>query len=71
MKQSDEIRDMRFKLLTMYPSGVIRGQRIIDMPDYQVYALYKSHRQRGISMKHPRMMRNRQIPGQINMFKQM
>lgn len=70
-KERNEIETMRYKLLTMYPSGVMRGQSIIDMSDSQIYAIYKKHRERNISTKKPRMKKNRQVPGQINMLAQM
>lgn len=66
------ILDMRMELIAMYPTGYMRGQRIIDMPDYQIYAIYKNHKQRGIPTDRPRMPRpEKQIPGQMNMFERM
>ena len=55
----------------MYPSGYIRGQWIYNMPDNQVYAIYRSHVKRSISTKKPRVKKNKQVPGQINMLGQM
>ena len=70
-RRTSEIAEMRMKLLTVYPSGYMRGQRIMDMPDYQIYAIYKKHTQRKIDMNKPRMKRNKQIPGQMNILSQM
>lgn len=70
--KNKEILDMRMELITMYPTGYMRGQRIIDMPDYQIYAIYKRHKQRGIPTNKPRMKRpDKQCPGQLNMFERM
>lgn len=66
-----DIEEMREKLLTMYPDGVIRGQYILQMPDHQVYAIYKSHVQRKIPMNKPRIIKQKQVPGQISMLGQM
>lgn len=62
---------MREKLIEIYPRGYIRGQRIIDMPENQVYAIYKSHTQRRINMSKPRMECIKQVPGQMNMLAEM
>ena len=71
MKRKD-ICDMRMALIKMYPSGYIRGQRIIDMPDCQIYAIFKYHKKRRIPMDRPRMKRpEKQYPGQMNMFERM
>ena len=70
-EQDNEINQMRMKLLTVYPRGYIRGQRIIDMPGNQIYAIYKRHLQRKINMSKPRMARNKQVPGQMNMLSEM
>lgn len=69
--QTNEIYEMRMKLLTAYPRGYIRGQRIMDMPNNQIYAIYKRHTQRKINMNKPRMKQNKQVPGQMNMLAQM
>lgn len=67
-----DIRKMREALVTAYPRGIIRGQLIAEMPDYQIYAIYKSHMQRHISLKKPRMPKpEKQIPGQIDILSQM
>ena len=72
MKKDKKIQEMRMKLMTMYPSGFMRGQKIIDMPDYQIYAIYKRHVQRRIPTNKPRMKRpDKQFPGQMNMFERM
>lgn len=69
--KSPELDEMRAKLITVYPSGMIRNQLIADMPEWQVYAIYKSHMQRKIPMNKPRMDRNKQIPGQMNILSEM
>ena len=61
---SKELYEMRTKLIEVYPSGYIRGQRILDMPEAQVYAIFKSHKARQIPMDRPRLKCNKQIPGQ-------
>ena len=66
-----DIPEMRERLMTMYPSGHIRGRWIYDMPDDQVYAIYKSHVRRSISTKKPRIKKNKQIPGQMDILGQM
>ena len=66
-----EIKKMRAKLLITYPSGIIRGQRISDMPDAQIYAIYKSHRERRISMNKARINKKKQVPGQTNFLDMM
>ena len=66
-----ELEEMREKLLTMYPNGIIRGQFILQMPENQVYAIYKSHTQRHIPMDKPRIITQKQIPGQTNLLGQM
>ena len=71
MAKSKELEEMRAKLITIYPSGIIRNQLIADMPEYQIYAIYKSHTQRHIPMNKPRMFKERQIPGQTNMLSEM
>ena len=72
MKKNKEIMAMREKLIRMYPTGYMRGQKIIDMPDYQIYAIYKQHTKRRIPTNRPRMKRpEKQIPGQMNMFERM
>lgn len=71
MAKSKEIQLMREKLITIYPSGMIRNQLIADMPEYQIYAIYKSHTKRRIPMNKPRMFKEQQIPGQINMLSEM
>ena len=57
---------MRDRLLIIYPGGVIRGQRIVDMSDAQIYAIYKSHTERRIPFNKPRLEKNKQVPGQTN-----
>lgn len=69
--KSKELSEMRADLITAYPSGIIRGQSIADMPEYQVYAIYKSHKARKIPMNKPRMFKPQQIPGQMNMLSEM
>lgn len=71
MAKSKEICEMRMKLIEIYPRGFIRGQKIIDMPDHQIYAIYKNHIQRKIDMTKPRMNIVKQIPGQLNMLSEM
>lgn len=72
MKKDKKIFEMRTKLITMYPSGYIRGQKIIDMADYQIYAIYKNHTKRRIPTNKPRLKRpEKQYPGQMNMFERM
>lgn len=72
MSKNKDICRMREALVTVYPSGMIRGQLIADMSDSQVYAIYKSHTKRRISMKKPRLRKpEKQIPGQLNMLAQM
>lgn len=71
MVKSKELSEMRAELIQAYPTGVIRGQLIADMPEYQVYAIYKSHVQRKIPMDKPRMFHTKQISGQMNMFSEM
>lgn len=66
-----EIQDMRDKLMVIYPSGIIRGQRIFDMDESQIYAIYRSHVQRRIPMNKARLAKNRQVPGQMSMLEQM
>jgi len=66
-----EIQEMRAKLITIYPSGIIRGQRISDMPDAQIYAIYKSHTKRKIPMNKARMVKKKQVPGQTNLLELM
>ena len=70
--KTKEICDMRMKLIEAYPRGYIRGQRIIDMPENQIYAIYKSHMSRHIPLNKPRMKRpEKQIPGQMDILAQM
>jgi len=70
--KNKEIINMREKLMTMYPRGYIRNQKIIDMPDNQIYAIYKSHTKRRIATNKPRMKKQeKQIPGQMNILSQM
>lgn len=70
--KTKELCDMRMSLVEMYPSGMIRGQLIADMSESQVYAIYRSHKQRRIPMDRPRLKRpEKQIPGQLNMFERM
>ena len=71
MPKSKEIQRMRERLITTYPSGMIRGQLIADMPEYQIYAIYKSHTRRHIPTNKPRMFREKQIPGQMDMLSEM
>ena len=71
MAKNRKIQVMREKLITIYPSGMIRNQLIADMPDYQIYAIYKSHTKRRIPMNKPRMFRQPQVPGQMNMLSDM
>ena len=59
------------ELITIYPRGYIRGQRIIDMPDYQIYAIYRNHKQRQIDMGKPRMNTVKQLPGQMDILAEM
>ena len=68
MAKSKELEKMREKLITTYPSGVIRGQMIADMPECQIYAIYKSHIRRRIPTNKPRLYREKQIPGQMCLF---
>lgn len=71
MKTKD-ICDMRMRLMEAYPRGYIRGQKIIDMPENQIYAIYKSHMNRRIPLNKPRMKKKeKQIPGQMNILSQM
>ena len=65
--KSKEFYEMRTKLIEVYPSGYIRGQRILDMSEAQIYAIYRSHNNRRIPMDRPRMKRNKQIQGQMKM----
>lgn len=70
--KTKELCDMRMALVKVYPSGVIRGQLIADMTESQVYAIYRSHKQRKIPMDQPRLKGpEKQIPGQLNMFERM
>ena len=70
--KTKEICDMRMKLIEAYPRGYIRGQKIIDMPENQIYAIYKSHMSRRIPLNKPRMKKpEKQIPGQMNILAQM
>ena len=71
MPKSKELQKMREKLITIYPSGMIRNQLIADMPEPQIYAIYKSHTKRRIPMNKPRMFVEKQIPGQMNMLSEM
>lgn len=71
MAKSKNLQEMREKLIELYPRGVIRGQRIIDMPENQIYAIYKSHIDRKIRMGQPRMIHVKQVPGQMNMLADM
>lgn len=67
-----EIQEMRDTLMVIYPSGVIRGQKIYDMTEPQIYAIYKSHTKRRIPMNKARMpKKQRQIPGQTSILNQM
>lgn len=67
-----EIQGMRDTLMIIYPSGIIRGQKIYDMSEEQIYAIYKSHTKRRIPMNRARMPKKpKQIPGQINILNQM
>lgn len=67
-----EIQDMRDTLMIIYPSGTIRGQKIYDMPEEQIYAIYKSHSKRRIPMNKARMPKKpKQIPGQTSILNQM
>lgn len=67
-----EIQEMRDTLMIIYPSGVIRGQKIYDMTEPQIYAIYKSHTKRRIPMNKARMpKKQRQIPGQMSILNQM
>lgn len=63
-----EISNMREQILTAYPDGVIRGQRIIDMTDAQIYAIFKSHKSRRIPLDKPRIQKRPQIVGQTNIL---
>lgn len=63
-----KIVEMREAILKVYPSGIIRGQRINDMSDAQIYAIYKFHKSRRIALDRPRMQKQRQIVGQTNIF---
>ena len=70
--KTKEICDMRMRLMEAYPRGYIRGQKIIDMPENQIYAIYKSHMNRRIPLNTPRMKKpEKQIPGQMNILSQM
>lgn len=70
--KTKEICDMRMRLMEAYPRGYIRGQKIIDMPENQIYAIYKSHMNRRIPLNKPRMKKKeKQIPGQMNILSQM
>ena len=70
--KAKEICDMRMRLMEAYPRGYIRGQKIIDMPENQIYAIYKSHMNRRIPLNKPRMKKpEKQIPGQMNILSQM
>ena len=72
MAKSKDLTAMRACLIETYPSGYIRGQLIADMPEGQVYAIYKSHLKRKIPMNGPRIKRpEKQIPGQLNILSQM
>ena len=71
MRKSKEIERMRERLIRTYPSGTIRGQLIADMPEYQIYAIYKSHTKRHIPTNKPRMFIEKQVPGQLNLFSEM
>lgn len=71
MPKAKEIQEMREKLIEIYPRGFIRGQRIIDMSENQIYAIYKSHTQRRINMSKPRMVHVKQVPGQTNILSEM
>lgn len=72
MKKDKKILEMREKLIRTYPSGFIRGQKIIDMPDCQIYAIYKYHTMHRIPTNKPRMKKpEKQIPGQLNIFERM
>ena len=70
-KDKNKIAEMRSKLLVMYPRGYIRNMRIVDMPDGQVYAIYKSHTRRRISTKRPRINKRKEVPGQMDILAQM
>lgn len=71
MPKSKEICEMRMKLIELYPSGIIRRQRIIDMPEAQIYAIYKSHTQRKIKFGKPRLYKIKQVPGQTDILAEM
>ena len=70
--KKDELFKMRSALMVAYPSGFIRGQKILDMSEAQIYAIYKSHTKRHISLKKPRMKKpEKQIPGQTDILAMM
>ena len=71
-KDLEKFREMREKLLVMYPSGIIRGQYILQMPESQIYAIYKWHTKKRIATNKPRLRKpSKQIPGQMNMLGEM
>ncbi len=71
-KHNLELVRMREALLTAYPEGWIRGRKIVDMPENQVYAIYKNHIQRHVSLKKPRMKYpEKQIRGQMDILSDM